>query len=220
MATISDLADDVYILTNRPDLVAETKVAIRKAIRKFHGADTFKRDISITRIDMTLQTPLEPNQYRWSLPLDLFTRFRRFKGVNYPVDKMPPINQIPAPLFDVQVGYSLDKQFHEIAPDNLFDGYGYQRQNYFIVTGNTVTVKSGWYINLLDFAYYQWPEIPTAVDVELSSWIVREYPDSIIDEAAGTVFKMIGKDDESQRYQALFLENLAILKATDLGEVA
>lgn len=220
MATLTSLAADVYTLTNRPDLVSETLISLRKAIRKFHGADTFKRDIAIVQLDMTAQTPLDPNQYRWSLDLALFPSFRRFKGVNYPPDKTMPINQIPAPLVDWTVGFGNDKLFHEIAPDNLFDRYGYERTNYFYVVGNTVTVRSGWYIDWLNFTYYKWPVIPSDPSQLLTSWIVNEYPDCIIEEASGAVFKMIGKDDESNRYQQLFNDNLAIIKATDIGEVA
>lgn len=220
MATLASLADEVYTITNRPDLVAETLLSLRKAIRKFHGADTFKRDLAITRIDMTAQTPLDPNQYRWSLDLSLFPMLRRFKGVNYPTDLTLPINQLPAPLTDWTVGFNRAKEFHEIAPDNLFDSYGYERQNYFFITGNTVTIKSGWYIDYLDFAYYTWPAIPTNSTDTINSWIVNEYPDAVIEEAAGVVFKMIGKDEEFGRFQGLFLENLAIIKASAIGEVA
>ena len=55
MATLATLADDVYVLTNRPDLVSETRVALRKAIMKLHSADTFKRDLVTQRLQMALR---------------------------------------------------------------------------------------------------------------------------------------------------------------------
>lgn len=218
MSTLLSLAADVYVITNRPDLVAETKVAIRKAIRKFHGADTFKRDLRTQRVDMKVLTPTEPNQYRWAIDLATFTRWRRFKSVNYPAGLIPPYNQIPAPMRDIAYGVNRTNNFVEISPDNLYDGYGYERLNYFMVVGNTVNVKSGWYIDLLEFAYYQWPEIPASDSTTLGSWIATDYPDAIVEEASGQVFKMIGKDEEFNRFNALFLENLSILRASDLGE--
>lgn len=218
MATLQTLAEDVYVMTNRPDLVQETKVAIRKAIRKFHGADTFKRDLKTTRIDMRALTPTEPNQYRWDIPLEEFPMWRRFKSVQYPVGLVPPYNQIPAPLRDTPVGINNIRTFEQITPDNLYDGYGYERYNYFMVIGNTVNVKSGWYVDFLEFAYYQWPLIPTSTADTIGSWIVNDFPEAITEEAAGVVFKMIGKDEEFNRFQQLFAENLAILKTTDLGE--
>ncbi len=217
MATIQSIADDVYTITNRPDLVTETTVAIRKAIRKFHGADTFKRDLNSVQLRMADLATTDPNQYRWAIPLDTFPRFRRFDTVAYPMNRVMPTNQIPAPLVDVAQGFGPKRQFVELGANNLFDGYGYEKQNYYFITGNTVNVKSGWYIDYLSFTYYQWPTIPQSTSAELDSWIAREYPDAIIEEASGAVFKMIGKDDEYQRFSTLFAENLAIVKATDIG---
>ena len=220
MATLAALAEDVYTLTNRPDLVAETILSLKKALRKYHGADTWKRDINITRIDMTALTPVAPNQYRWNIPLDTFTRYRRMKGVNYPTDLSIPSPPVPAPLVDYTIGFNVDRVFHEIAPDNLFDRYGYERQNYFFITGNTLLVKSGWYVDFLDYTYYMWPAIPASSGEVFEDWIISSYPDSIVEEAAGQVFKMIGKDDESNRFMQMFADNLAIIKSTDIGEVA
>lgn len=217
MPTINDLADDVYVITNRPDLVTETMVAIRKAIKKFHGADTFNRDLKVQRIDMTQLTPIAPGQYRWTIPLSTFERFRRFSGVNYPVDRPIPINQVPAPLIDVGTVFNATRQFVQVAANNLFDGYGYERSSYYMLTGDSVTVKSSWYVDYLDFTFFQWPVIPADSATLLTSWIAAEYSEAISEEAAGQVFKMIGKDDEYQRFQALFAENLAIIKATDIG---
>lgn len=217
MATLTSLAAEVYTLTNRPDLVAETLISLRKAIRKFHGADTFKRDLATVRLAITSFTPVAANQYRWNIPLDNFPNFRRFKTVQYPLDRVTPANQVAAPLVDWPGGFSPSREYCEVAVDNLFDSYGYEKSNYYFITGDTLNLKSGWYVDYLDFSYYKWPVIP-AIGVALGSWIVNTYEDAIIEEAAGAVFKMIGKDEEFQRFQGLFLENLSIIKTTDLGE--
>jgi hypothetical protein len=148
--------------------------------------------------------------------LDTFPGFRRFKSVGYPLDLILPANQIPAPLTDAIFGAGC-REYVEVAPDNLFDGYGYEKPNYYFITGDTVNLRSGWYIDYLDFIYYKWPTIPAA-DVTLTSWIVNTYPDAIIEEASGAVFKMIGKDEEFKRFQGLFLENLSIIRGADIGE--
>jgi len=44
MATLNSLMDDVYILTNRPELVAETRLAVKKATLKLHQLDFFAKD--------------------------------------------------------------------------------------------------------------------------------------------------------------------------------
>lgn len=217
MATLNSLAADVYTLTNRPDLTAETLISLRKAIRKFHAADTFKRDLGTVRLDITAMTPIAPNQYRWNIPLDTFPSFRRFKIVQYPLDLVLPANQTIAPLIDWPVGFQPTREYIEVAADNIFDSYGYEKPAYYFVTGDTVNLKSAWYIDRLDFTYYKWPVIPAA-DVTLNSWIVNTYPDAVVEEAAGAVFKMIGKDEEFARFQTLFAENLALIKASDIGE--
>lgn len=216
MATLLTLAADVYTLTNRPDLVAETLISLRKAIRKFHGADTFKRDIGTVRLDITAFTPIAVNQYRWNIPLDSFPQFRRFKVVQYPLDRILPANQMPAPLLDWPVAFGSSREYTEVSADDIFDGYGYEKPNYYFITGDTVNLKSGWYIDWLDFSYYKWPLMGAQGDT-LTSWIVNAYPDAVIEEATGAVFKMIGKDEEFARFQGLFAENLSIIKSSDLG---
>lgn len=218
MSTLNLLASDVYVLTNRPDLVAETRVALRKAIIKFHSAETFKRDLVTTRLQMATFTPMQPNQFRWSIPLSQFTRFRRPCALSYPVDLAYPTNQVPAPLIDWPVGFDRSREFAETTANNLFDSYNTERQNYYFVAGSTLTIKSGWGVDYLDLVYYQYPLVPPDADATIISWICDQYPDSVIEEAAGTVFKMIGKDDEYQRFMQLFVENLSILKMTDVGE--
>lgn len=217
MATLTTLAAEVYTLTNRPDLVAETLLSVKKAIRKFHGADTFKRDMTSVEVDMTALTPVSANQYRWNIPLDNFPQWRRPKVVQYPPNRSLSVAQTPAPLIDWPAGFSPSRIYEQLLPDDLFDGYGYEKPNYFYITGDTLHLKSGWYVDYLLFTYYRWPVIGAVGDT-LASWIVNTYPDAIVEEAAGAVFKMIGKDEEFNRYQSLFLENLAIIKGSDLGE--
>lgn len=217
MATIDSLAADVYVLTNRPDLVSETKVALRKAIFKCHSADTFKRDLTIQRLQMSLYPVLEPGSFRWNIALTEFPRFRRPKFLRYPPELSTPL-QTPAPLIDYPTGAVWTREFTEIAADNLFDSYRSERSNYFYIAGSTITIKSSFGIDYLDFGYYQYPLIPALSTDNIMSWICDQYPDAVIEEAAGTVFKMIGKDDESARYQALFGENIMILRGTDVGE--
>ncbi len=217
MATIDSLSADVYVLTNRPDLVSETKVALRKSIFKCHSADTFKRDLAIQRLQMATYSTIEPNSFRWSIGLNEFPRFRRPKFLRYPPELGSP-NIPPAPLIDYPSGAVWTREFTEIAADNLFDSYRSERSNYFYIAGSTITIKSSFGIDYLDFGYYQYPLIPALSTDSIVSWICDQYPDAVIEEAAGTVFKMIGKDDESARYQALFGENIMILRGTDIGE--
>lgn len=217
MATSDSLAADVYVLTNRPDLVAETRVAIRKAIYKFHSADTFKRDLITQRLQMSLYAPLSLDSFRWVIPLSEFTRFRRPRFLRYPPE-LTITPQVPAPLIDWPVGAAWSKEFTEVSSDDIFDSYHSEYLNYYFIAGSALTIKSAYGMDYLDFSYYQYPLVPTVQTDPIISWICDQYPDAVIEEAAGTVFKMIGKDDEYNRYQTLFAENLSILRGTDVGE--
>lgn len=217
MATLQELADDVYTLTNRPDLVSETRVALRKAIMKFHSADTFKRDLHTHRLQMSLYSPIAADQFRWVIPLSDFTRFRRPKFLRYPMELAQPSHHA-APLFDTAAVSVWQRDFAEVTSDDLFNSYHSERLNYFFIAGSTLTIRAASQVDYLDFSYYQYPQIPTSPTVTINSWICDQYPDAVIEEAAGTVFKMIGKDDEHARYQTLFSENLGILRGTDVGE--
>ena len=217
MATLDSLAADVYVLTNRPDLVSETRVALRKAIYKFHSADTFKRDLWTQRLQMALYPPIDPDQFRWNIALTEFPRFRRPRFLRYPPDLAIPL-QIPAPLIDWPTGANWSREFVEVSSDNIFDSYRAEYTNYFFIAGSTLTIKAAYSVDYLDFSYYQYPLVPTVTTDPINSWICDQYPDAPIEEAAGTVFKMIGKDDEYNRYQTLFAENLGILRGTDVGE--
>jgi hypothetical protein len=166
---------------------------------------------------MALYAPLAPDQFRWVIPLSDFSRFRRPKALYYPPDLGVPI-QIPAPLVDWPAGATWQREFREVSPDALFDRYSAEHLNYFFIAGTTLTIRSAWGMDYLDFTYYQYPSIPSATSDPITSWICDQYPDAVIEEAAGTVFKMIGKDDEYQRYAQLFAENISILRATDVGE--
>jgi hypothetical protein len=218
MATLNTLAADVYTITNRSDLVAETLISLRKAIRKFHGAETFKRDLTTVRVNIGALTPITANQYRWNIPLETFPNYRRFRTVQYPSSLTPPSSSVAAPLQDSYYLGSPSKEYVEISPDNLFDSYGYEKPNYYFVTGDSLQLRSGWYVDCLDFSYYRWPDIPAAT-VTLTSWVVNTFPDAIIEEAAALIFKMTGKDEEYSRFQSFFLENISIIRGSDVGEL-
>ena len=50
MASFNDLCNDVYTITNRADLVGETKLAVRAATLKLHQSDFYSRDLFETGI--------------------------------------------------------------------------------------------------------------------------------------------------------------------------
>lgn len=200
MATLASLASDVYTITSRPDLTGETRISLRKAIYKFHTADTFKRDLTQVSLDLSAYSPVAANTNVWNVPLADFPRFRR-----------------PSTLI-TPLGYQPIVEIKEITSHDLFDLYKFPRINYFYIAGSVMTIGLQCPNTSFSFTYYQYPGVPTDPDVDIESWICDQYPDAVIEEACSAVFKMIGKDDEASRYQAIFAENIGILRMTDIGE--
>ena len=50
MASLNSLMTDVMTITNRADLIAETKLAVKQATLKMHQVDYFPKDIFETGI--------------------------------------------------------------------------------------------------------------------------------------------------------------------------
>ena len=223
MATLNSLAADVYTITNRPDLVTETRVALRKAVFKFHLADTFSRDLAKTRVQTSLLTPTVADQWRYQLDTqdaEQFPRFRRLSYLVYPPELCPPLNIIPAPLRDVSGLWPDARAIKVYSIDDIFDSYRTERPQYATLMGSALNVKLGWGMDYFDIYYFQYPLVPSVVTDPITSWICDQYPDAVIEEACSTVFKMIGKDDEAGRYLQLFGENLAMIKGIAIGEDA
>jgi len=78
MATsITDLATLVYELTKRPDLVDETKSAIKAATLKAHMSDYYSKDIYEMYVNLSDTT----SKYIWSL--DYITLMSNFRSLKY-----------------------------------------------------------------------------------------------------------------------------------------
>lgn len=221
MTTYAELVESVAAITNRPALVREMKVAIRKAIFKFHLADTFKRDLNTVNLDMSLYPS---DIFRWTMDLSNATAFPRFRKPSFL--QIPPPNPLTTFYNDPNQailaypgGLPKDRKFTFIAADNIFDDYAVERTNYFTQVGMSLNISATFAPTILQLGYYMFPSfVDDSGNISIISWIADQFQDAISEEAASTVFKMIGKDDESARYQALFAENIQMVRGIDLGE--
>ena len=201
MTTFASLVADVYTTTNRPDLVAETALAVRKATLKLHT----------TGIDLETGTPkvvfywpdrseaivtptvvdLANNYYSFDTQAAPFSRFRALQYVR---------QYTPA---------DTDLFFDPIDFDNLLDSYRIEKTNVFYLIGQLAQIRANFTVTQVRVGYYRYP---VAIESGYSSWIADQLPDMVVEEAAATIFKMIGKDDEFQKYAALTKENMAALE--------
>lgn len=186
---LTELQAEVILLTNRPDLVAETLSAIRKATMKMHSIDYFSRDVQ--------EVVLAPATPGFVIQLDLVINAPRFRAVSYLVDNSATtaVNR---------------KAFTEIEPRGLFDEYGTERLNVWYLAGQVLNLKSSTTVSGLLFGYYALPIITP--DISYNSWIATEQPYAIVEEAAASIFKMIGNAEMARFYSDLSMQNQILLR--------
>lgn len=68
MSVFSDLVADVYTLTNRPELVDMTKLAVRSATLKAHQTDFYPKDLYETGIEWNPVAYIQSLEYRLVVP--------------------------------------------------------------------------------------------------------------------------------------------------------
>ena len=189
----SSLLNDVYIHTNRPDLVNETTLAIKKATSKAHLSDEFPEDmVQVTAVPTSSD---RANEYLLDVSSPPFTRHRKVLQV---------------------INSDTRKALTQVTIEDLFDAYGMLKSECWYKAGLMYRVNSTQLASGLDVIYLQNPD---TVPDTYTSWIALEHPEAVVEEAASQVFKMIGKDTEFQRYAQLSMENLMRLKTNHISAI-
>jgi len=199
-ALYNSIVADCYSLTVRPDLVAETAIAVRKATMKFHQADGWKNDIITSLIPLPVTTSGDSFSYRYTLDLTQAGSLPYFR-------KISSIDEYNNPLIGNEY------HFKELDNDRIFDDYMLEDINYYYRAGQAIQLRVNKQLTTLSVDYWRYPDVtPTGY----TSWIAQQFPDAIVCEATATIFAAIGKSDEAQRYAAMFAENLAMLRMTEI----
>lgn len=193
MTSLASLLADVYVITNRPDLVSESTIAVRKATIKCHGADLFEKDLAQQIVTLS---PLDtPDDFRYQIDLSA-SPFARVRQIHYIYEHNIPLT-------------GTEKKFLAREADSILNDYRTELQDYYYVIGSQINMRGSKSYSRVRVGYYQ---VPDTASNTYSSWIADLYPDIIIEEACAAVFKMIGKDEEAASYRKLFEENIAILR--------
>lgn len=191
MATFTELCDDVHILTKRPDLVADTKMAVKAATLKAHQLDFFYKDIREEGVQFQLADYIQSLEYR--------TLFPRFRAVKY-IRKSDESGAV-GPFINL------------ITPGQALDGYGCQKSDIFYAAGELLQIKSSTELQYVFFGFYENPDI---VEASYSSWIALDHPYAIVYEAAATIYKMIGQDEQATLYKRFCDEQFQFLKQSNI----
>lgn len=188
----TELCAEVYILTRRSDRVAETVSAVKAATLKAHQSDYYYKDIFETGIDFGVPNYVQNLDYRALLP-----SYRSFVYLR----KYDATSSTPGRELDI------------IIPDQVFDQYKTQKSDIAYVAGAYIQINSSTQEQYYLFGCYLNPDISQTA---FNSWIALDHPYVIIFDAAATVFKSIGKDEEASAYRGMVAEQIAMLRTSNI----
>lgn len=195
-SSLTRLVEDVYALTNRPDRVSETLIAVKNATLKAHSSDYFDKDLLETGIEFDYPNFQQSLEYKSLVP--------RWRALKY-LRKYDASGE----------GRALDF-LTVLTADNLLDSYGANRENICYVAGLQLQIRSNTISQYFLLGCYVYPDV---TEDDFCSWIAEECPAAITYKAAATVFKTIGYDEQANAYEALARDEYLSLKTTNIQAV-
>lgn len=197
--TLTELLEEVYTVTKRSDLVAQTSLAVRSATLKLHQLDYYYKDIYETGVVFDSAAYVQQLEYQTILP--------RWRALKY-IRKFDATGT-PAP--------GNEGDFFEIvAPEQVLDSYAVAREDICYVAGSVIQIKSSTEISNVLLGCYLNPDVSEAT---FSSWIAIDHPFAIVFDAAARIFKMIGKSDEMAMYKQEAFEQQRAIQISNVQAV-
>jgi len=190
VTTFAELLEDVYSLTQRRDLVAETKLAVKAATLRAHQSDYFSKDLTETGLTFT-----EKLNIQQLAPRELFPRYRALK------------------YFRVHDGTTPMQFLEVITPEQVLDGYKLTRNDVVYEAGMVLQLRSS---TAFEYALMGMYLNPSVTEDTYSSWIADAFPFAIIYEAAAIIYKTIGYDEQNAAYRQMSGEALMELKMSNI----
>jgi len=190
--TLTELQEEVYAITNRPDLADRTLSAIRASTLKLHQADYFYKDLFESGITFSIPAYLQQIEYR-----TLFPRWRSLKYI-----RKSDVTAAP------------DGKFIEvITPDQVLDDYKLNRNDVCYVAGETINIRSSTDLQYIFLGCYLNPNVTLA---GYSSWIAIDHPWAIIQTAAAQIFRSTGKQEEWAASTREAAEQFALVRESNI----
>ena len=194
--TLSELRQEVYTLTNRPDLVAQTLSAIRAATLKIHQSDYYYKDLVETGVLFSSPAYLQQIEYRILLP--------KWRALKY-LRKTDSTGFADGAFFEVLA-----------IPEMVEDQYKLNRNDVCYVAGSVIQVRSSTQLQYAILSAYVNPDITEA---GYNSWLAEDHPYAIVFEAASNVFKMIGDTDQFAAYSQLSAQQMAEVRMSNIQAI-
>lgn len=192
MATLAELCDEVYTITNRPDLINETRVAVKAATLKCHQSDYYPKDLYETALAWDPIAYVQSLSYR-----DIVPRWRAFKYLR----KLE------------SDGTTLGNFFTLLTPSQTLDSYGQNKENICYLAGESLEIRSSTEDTYMLLGCYIHPDITTS---GYNSWVSVEHPYAIIYEAAAKIFSQIGWQEQTAEFRREAAEQLILLRNSQI----
>lgn len=162
---LSELIQEVYAETKRPDLSVLTLSKIREATQFLHGADDWARDL--VAVDFALPAPIQET----NLDIGFVQRRRR-------IHQVIPLGMDTQPLESASISEFSNNFTGELKPHCYYE------------FGSTLGIKSNYPTSKIVAWMYVYPEIGTT-DETYKSWIADLNPYAIILYAAYYVYQAL-----------------------------
>jgi len=175
-------------LTNRPDLVNETNLAVKAATLKAHQLDDWIFDFQEQSIQFSTSDYFQSLDYKSVFPLWRKPHYLRI------------LDSTGTPVGDPLV---------YLTPEKVVDQYGANRTDIFYVAGSVVQIRTLSPQQYFAVGYYTNPDVTVT---GFNSWIANDYPFAITYEATAIIFKTIGYDEQVPVYRQMVADQYQLLK--------
>ena len=190
-ATLSSLTADLQTIVKRADLTADCALHLKNALLKAHTSDYYLKDLYETNFQFGVAAV--------NYQLDYKTLIPRWRTIKY-------LETVDATTLDTI------RELTPIPLEKHLDGYGYIRDYVFYLAGSNMQIRVSDKAQTFGVGVYLYPDT-TLVS---PSWIADEFPFAILYEAARTLFKSTGFDEQSASMEKLTQEAYAEMKMVGL----
>lgn len=188
--SFASILADVITLTNRPDLVGETTLAVKAATIKAHQSDDYIKDFQEYSVQFSAADYFQSLDYKVLIAL-----WRKPRYIRKYINTGPTAG--PGDFLTY------------LEPEKVIDTYGDSRTDIYYVAGANIQIRSSDLLQFILVGIYTNPDITST---GFNSWIADDHPFAIIYEAAALVFKTIGYDEQAAIFRVLVAEQLQLLK--------
>jgi hypothetical protein len=182
MTAYTDLFDsittDVITLTNRPDLTAETQVAVRTATLSVHSFGAYPRDLCTMPVKL-------PNP-AYMVSIDAQIQLPRLRGLSTIQAMDSSYNPLEYPEIEiVEIGAIRDSEYKTL------------KNNIAYIAGTAVNVRCDIMAYGFLVEFFQLPQVRRE---QYNSWIAQLAPDIIVYQAASIVLSTNGNEEKAKSY--------------------